>query len=92
MIQKRFALRLFFLVEIILFACVYYYGARGVQIVGEIKRENEAIAKEIRALSNDLDLLEKKIVAWNEDSFYAEKIAREELHMARRDEEIYLLD
>ncbi|EKD48743.1 MAG: hypothetical protein ACD_64C00159G0002 [uncultured bacterium] len=90
--QKKTMLRLFFVAEIILFGWFYYHGARGVQAIQHLKQENDHILAQLQEVKQELQALDNQIIAWKEDSFFAEKIAREELHMAHAGDEIYLLD
>jgi cell division protein FtsB len=90
--QKKTMLRLFLGLEIFIFGWLYYSGSRGVLAVHELKKENDYIVAQIEDVQKELSLLDHQIVAWNNDSFFAEKIAREELHMAHVGDEIYVLD
>jgi len=90
--QKRTLLRIFFGMEILLFGWFYYSGARGVLAVHALKQENDLIIARIQEAEKEVLLLDHQIVAWHKDPFFAEKIAREELHMAHVGDEIYLID
>ncbi len=90
--QKRLALRLFLFVEVMVFGWLYYYGARGVTSVRELKLENQEIAARIFELQEEIEDVDRKIVAWQTDPFFKEKIAREQLQMARADEIIYFTE
>jgi len=90
--QKKTLLRLFFGLEVLVFGWLYYSGARGVLAVGELKQENDLIVAQIETMQHELGALDSQIVAWNNDPFFAEKIAREELHMAHVGDEIYVID
>ena len=90
--QKRSMLRLFFAVEVMIFGWFYYHGARGVQVVQHLKQENNFIVAQIEQIQNEIQLVEGQLAAWKEDSFFREKIAREELHMAHAGDQIYYFD
>ncbi len=90
--QKKTLLRFFLGVEIMLFGWFYYSGARGILAVHELKQENDLIVAQIENTQKELLLLDHQIVAWHNDPFFAEKIAREELHMAHAGDEIYMID
>lgn len=87
-IKKKF-LRIFLLVEIIIFASVYFFGKNGYQLIKEINKKNLKIESEILKLKKEINDLELQINQWNKDPYYKEKIAREKLQMAKQSEELY---
>lgn len=89
--NKKLLLRLFFTTEILLFGWFYYYGVRGIVAVQELKAENKEIAVQVASLQNEIDAVDAQIIAWNSDPYFKEKIAREQLQMARDGDEIYVL-
>ena len=89
---KRFLLRLFFGVEIFLFLLIYVFGTQGLQVVLGMRKENGALSLEIRQLEEEVKALKKTILSWKKDPFYKERVAREQLHMARSGDEIYFLN
>jgi len=88
---KRRILRIFFVLEICVFIGVYAFGPHGIQHLRQLSHENEQLEREVQALKIEVSELEQKIVQWNTHSFYKEKIAREQLQMAYKNEEIYYL-
>ncbi len=90
--QKKIFMRLFLCAEVMVFGWLYYQGARGVQAVQLLKQENETIVQQIASVQEEIEDIDRQIVAWNTSTFPKEKIAREQLHMARAGDEIYLLD
>lgn len=89
---KQSILRIFFVLEIIVFVCVYVLGAHGVQLMLQLKHENKQLTQEITHLKTMLNTLEEELIAWNATSFYKEKFAREQLQMAREREIIFFLE
>lgn len=89
--NKKFFLRLFLIGEITLFGWFYYYGVRGVVAVQELKAENDEITQQVASLQNEIDTVNAQIIAWNNDPYFKEKIAREQLQMARDGDEIYVI-
>ncbi len=79
-------------VMVIQFGWFYYHGARGVHAVELLQKENEEIAKHISHMQEEVADIDCQIIGWKTDPFFKEKIAREQLHMAHRGDEIYLLD
>jgi cell division protein FtsB len=88
---KRTFLRVFFGVEVIIFSFMYLFGAQGMRVLYQLRRESVALGQEVENLSGQVSTLEKKLVAWESDSFYKEKIARERLHMANKNDVIFYL-
>jgi cell division protein FtsB len=89
---KQFLLRLFFGAEIVIFSILYLFGAQGLQVVMAMRKDNGSLSLEVRELESEVGKLNKNLVAWNNDPFYKEKIAREQLHMAKPQDEIYFTD
>jgi len=89
--SKRFLLRLFFVVEIFIFLLMYAFGSQGVQVVLAMRKENSSVSLEVRSLQSEVEQLEKTITSWKNDPFYKEKVAREQLHMARPTDEVYFV-
>ena len=87
--QKKMMVRIFLCVEVIIFGWLYYHGARGVQAVNHLRTENEEIVHHIAQLQEEVETIDRQIVAWKTDPFFKEKIAREQLHMAHAGDEIY---
>lgn len=88
---KRTMLRIFFVLEVFVFVGVYFLGPSGFQTMIRLERENQEIEKEINGLSDSVISWEQKILVWQSDDFYKEKIAREQLQMARSGDEVFYL-
>lgn len=87
---KQVILRTFLVVEIIIFSCTYIFGAQGLRSMWYIKNECSILEHEIEQLQVCIKQLELDIDIWKSDPFYKEKIAREQLGMAREDETVYV--
>lgn len=79
------------LLEVFFFGYHGWFGKYGFLIVRAINAEYVQLTTEINELSFAIALLEKDIKEWYTHPFYQEKIAREELHMARKDDEVYYI-
>jgi len=90
-ISKKSVLRIFFGVELAVFAGIYVLGAQGISALWNMGQENQLLITEIAALKNEVEQLDKELIAWNNHDFYKEKIAREELQMARAHDEVYFI-
>jgi len=91
-IYKKTILRFFFVIEIIIFLGVYFFGGNGLRYLNHLKSENNVVKYKILALKNEICKLEKDIQDWNVNDFYKEKVAREQLQMAKRGDMIYFVD
>ena len=89
---KHIMLRVFFALEVSVFIGVYLFGPNGWQTMLRLECENAELSQEINGLQAEVGLWEKKIVVWKADDFYKEKIAREQLQMARAGDEIFYLN
>ena len=88
-ITKRLGLRLLFAAEIILFFLFYCFGKQGIQLVYRHKKENLQLAYQVKKLAREVKELATTVHAYQSNSFFQEKIARETLHMAHKDEQVY---
>lgn len=88
---KRLAARLLFAGELLVFVWVYFYGAHGFLELTALREESTQIAMQKERKAEDIKILQDKVIAWNVHSFEKEKLAREQLQMARKDEIIYLV-
>jgi cell division protein FtsB len=89
--QKRYWSRLLLCVEIALFFGIYWWGTDGLIKLHQSQKENSQLATDVVLLNAEIDKLEKEIVAYQQDPFFREKQAREQLQMARKNEEIFLI-
>lgn len=90
-ITKRHMLRVFFMLEILVFVGIYFFSARGLRVLQTMQKENEQIEKQIVNVENEITVLETEVTEWENNAFYKEKIAREELQMAKKGDEVYFL-
>jgi cell division protein FtsB len=88
---KAYLLRLFLLGEIVIFGAVYFWGEDGVNRYNKICEENRKIEQDIIVLKKEVQDLEAQLSAWQTDPFYKEKVAREQLQMARAGEELFYI-
>lgn len=88
---KRIFLRVFFGVELFVFALVYVFGPHGLYALRELENQNNTLQAEAATLKQEVQELEDKIAQWDAHPFYKEKIAREQLQMARKGDKIYYI-
>lgn len=89
---KQTALRVFFALEVVVFTGVYLFGPTGLQTVVLLERENGELDRHIEQLLAQVSQCEQQVAACKTDDFYKEKIAREQLQMAREKDEVYLVE
>lgn len=78
-------------VELCLCCYCYIWGKNGLIGIFYKRQENAAFEHKITALEDEIVQLEQEIIRWQTNDFYKEKIAREQLQMARADDEIFYI-
>ena len=66
-------------------------GKDGLFLLNLFKHENILLMQKIDSIKSEVANLNKDIAAWKTNSFLKEKVARENLQMAKSSDEIYLL-
>lgn len=89
--NKRLILRTLFATELVLFIWVYFSGTHGFRCLIDIRDDCNRLKNKISCKRQEVNTLKQQILSWNAHSFYKEKMAREQLQMARKDELIYYL-
>lgn len=89
--MKKIAMRLCLMLEMVAFGYVYVCGKNGLQSLRKQKNVVVELKKNIAQLNGEVEVLEHEIHAWNSDDFYKEKIAREQLQMARKGDELFYI-
>ena len=87
--RKQLIVRILFGLEACIFLGTYFFGGQGIKALGQLNDQHRQLVQEIAQLEDDVTRLEQKITTWQTNPFYKEKIARERLHMARKNELIY---
>jgi len=88
---KRMLLQLLLVTEGCVFVYVYLHGNNGVHALQCLCNENKRLEQKIDQLSDQVAQLEHEITEWKTNDFYKEKIAREQLQMSGKDDEIYYI-
>ena len=88
---KRLILRIALLAEMCAFGYIYVYGKNGLQSLQQQRFIVGELEKNIAKINDEVTLLEKEIYAWQTDDFYKEKVAREQLQMARKGDELFYI-
>jgi cell division protein FtsB len=88
---KKLMLRVFFCCEVFIMALCYCGGMHGITFVMRMKQKHTMLENDIATLYKNIENLSMDIENWAASSFCQEKIAREQLHMARPDDVIFLI-
>lgn len=83
--------KIILVIEVCLFGYHCWFGKHGLSMVSAIQIEQQSIALAIGKVSQEIAQLDQEINNWHKYPFYQEKIAREELHMAGKDDEVYFI-
>jgi cell division protein FtsB len=88
---RKYSLIIFFSAEIIILLIYYLFGNRGLPTILQLRREKKILLQEIEQIKSESANLNNAIELLKKFDFYREKIAREQLHMARANDLIYYL-
>lgn len=88
---KKMFMKVLLLTEMVLFGHVYLFGNNGMKALQVQKNVVEDLKKDIMILSEEITQLEKEMYVWQTDDFYKEKVAREQLQMARKGDELFYI-
>ena len=89
LIQKRSALRIFLVLEVVVFVWSYIFGSHGWYAIVQLSCESKKILMTCKRVESEIVTYEKKIALVTSDDFFIEKIAREKLQMAKSGETIF---
>lgn len=89
---KQHVARIFLLCQSLLFGWFYLFGNHGITSINVLKKEINGLQLHTCQLQKENDTLHHTLAMQNQHSFFKEKIAREQLQMARTQEEIYFID
>lgn len=88
---KKVFMKVLLLLEMGAFGHMYFFGKNGIAALQTQKKVVVGLKHTIVQLDNEVIRLEKEIYAWQTDDFYKEKIAREQLQMARKGDELFYI-
>ncbi|HXW86389.1 MAG TPA: septum formation initiator family protein [Candidatus Bathyarchaeia archaeon] len=86
---KFFALSCLCLGECGGFGYLYWYGVYGKKAQKKVEEEYAVVIRQIAGVKKEIEDLEYDIVRWEKNSFYQEKIAREQLQMVKNNDIVY---
>src|SRR5579872_637638 len=88
---KKLFVRLLLCFEMCVFGLLYIVGKNGLQLLQKQKQELQQLNTHMLQLQSDISLLENDIHVWQTNDFYKEKIAREQLQMARKGDKLFYI-
>lgn len=88
---KQIIMRVILLLEMGAFIHLYIYGKNGLQLLNVQKKQLQHLSCTIDALQKEVEILEQEKIIWQTNDFYKEKIAREQLQMARKGDKLFYI-
>lgn len=88
-LSKRYIGRIFLIVESFVFLLFYLFGNNGITALNKLKQEVSVLEQNNSQMRLEIQQLSDTIKLQKNHPFFKEKIAREQLQMARENEEIY---
>lgn len=88
---KKNIVRAVLCIQLSLYTVFYYYGQQGIQQIESMKHANLQTEQQIVQLQSDIETLTYELAQWHTFPFYKEKLAREQLQMARVGDIIYYI-
>lgn len=88
---KKMLMKVLLVCEMAVFGHIYFFGSNGITSLQAQKKVVEDLKSDIMILNGEIAQLEKEIFAWQTDDFYKEKVAREQLQMARKGDELFYI-
>jgi cell division protein FtsB len=89
--MKKILMKSLLVLEMAAFGHIYFFGNSGIKALQGHKKVVEDLKKDIMVLDDEIVQLEKEIYVWQTDDFYKEKVAREQLQMARKGDELFYI-
>ncbi|HLC07261.1 MAG TPA: septum formation initiator family protein [Candidatus Babeliales bacterium] len=88
---KKMFMKVLLVVEMAAFGHLYFFGNNGIKALQNQKVVVVDLEKNITQLNDEVIQLEQEMHVWQTDDFYKEKIAREQLQMARKGDELFYI-
>jgi cell division protein FtsB len=88
---KKIFMRLLLMAEMVALGYLYFFGTNGIEVLQKQRVAVVNLEKNVVELKSEIEKLEQEIYAWQTDDFYKEKVAREQLQMARKGDELFYI-
>lgn len=75
-------------IEVMALSMLCLYGRHGWYALKAVEQQKAMVLAHIVRAEQKIAFIQNKIASWHSHSFFAEQIAREQLHLARPDEVI----
>lgn len=79
------------LVELSFFLSYSIWGRHGLQAMRVLSEKNLVLEREIELVERDIEKLTEELEDWESYPFFKEQHARQQLQMADKDDEIFLI-
>lgn len=89
-VNKKMILRIGLLIELLLAMLILSTGKQGFKALQQAYIQQECLEKDMCHLQQEVIQLQHELDQYTNNDLYKEKIAREDLHMARLDERVYM--
>ena len=86
-----FSVRFFFILEMISLTLYSLFGSSGIFKIRDAERAYAQVLTEIEETKEAIAKLQNEIADWKQYPFFKEQLAREQLQMARKNEQMYYL-
>lgn len=86
---KKLIGQLFFGTWLVIFIVHYAAGSRGLVYGWRAQRENANLVQRVAQLQSEIAHLHEQVSAWQTDRFYLQRLAREQLQLARDGDTVY---
>lgn len=91
MLIKKKIVRSLVCLQLVAYAGFYYYGDQGLRQINQMKMANVGAGQRAAAVEQEIATYEHELAQWNDSAFYKEKMAREQLQMARSTDIVFYL-
>jgi len=88
---KKIIVRFIVCIEMCTFGYMYLCGKNGLQLLQKQKKDLSVLEHECTQIQKEIDTLQQDIFVWQTNDFCKEKIAREQLQMARKDDKLFYI-
>ena len=88
---KQMVMRILLLAEMALFTHMYVFGKSGLQLLRVQKIQLTELSITVAQLQKEVGVLESEMNEWEIHDFYKEKVAREQLQMARKGDKLFYI-
>ena len=89
---KKTIVNVFLLSEMVCFIYLYLLGTNGIKILQNQRLMVYELLKELELAEKEVKQLQEELYVWQTDDFYKEKVAREQLQMARKDDKLFYIN